>query len=151
MARLRQIDGDAARDAAERLAPADDAGDGLLVHTVLQRDDVTVRRQILPDQHGGPGGVVGLHADEGDVDRFLFRQLLRVGDIKRAHRHREFRDVHRVRDAQAVLAHVLDMRGPGIDEGDVLPRLHHMRTGVAADSARADDRDLPSHASIPCS
>nr|WP_231168418.1 hypothetical protein [Bradyrhizobium sp. 41S5] len=147
VAGLGQVDGDAARDAAERLAPADDISNRLLIHAVLQRHDVTISGEILPDQHGGPGRVVGLHADEGDVDRLFLCQLLRVGDIKRAHRHREFGNVHRVRDAQSVLAHVLDMLGPGIDEGDVLTRLHHMRSGIAADRTRADDRDLPTHVS----
>ena len=130
----------------ERLAPADDAGDRLFVHAVLQRHDVAVRRQILPDQHGRPGRVVGLHADEGDVDRLLLGELLRVRDMQRAHRNREFRDVLGVGDAQAVLAHVLDMLGPGIDEGDVLARLHHMGTGIPADGPRSDDRYLPTHA-----
>ena len=144
-----QIDRDAAGDAAERLAPADDAGDGLFVHAVLQRHHVAVRRQILLDQHGGPGGVVGLHADEGDVDRRLPGQLLRVGDVQRAHRDREFRDVLGMGDAQAVLSHVLDMLGPGIDERDVLARLHHMGAGIAADRTRSDDRYLPAHAFLP--
>ena len=61
--------------------------------------------------------------------------------------HRELRHVHGVGDAQPVLAHMLDMLGPGIDEGDVLARLHHMSTGIAADGARSDDRDLPAHGS----
>src|SRR5262249_28581942 len=34
--RRMQLDGDRAGDAAQRLAPADNAGDGLLVHAVLQ-------------------------------------------------------------------------------------------------------------------
>ena len=62
---------------------------------------------------------------------------------------REFRDVLGVGDAQAVLSHVLDMRGPGIDEGHVLARLHHMRAGITADRARSDNRDLPAHAFLP--
>jgi len=70
--------------AAERLAPADDAGDGLLVHAILQRHHETVWRQILPDQHRRPGGVVGFHADESDVDRLFLGELLRVGDVERA-------------------------------------------------------------------
>ena len=149
VAGLRQVDGDAAGDAAERLAPADDAGDGLLVHAVLQRHDVAVRRQILLDHHGGPGGVVGLHADKGDVDRRLLGELLRVGDVQRADGNGEFRDVHGVGDAQAVLAHVLDMLGPRIDEGDVLARLHHMGAGIAADRARTNDGYFPTHAFLP--
>ena len=55
-------------------------------------------------------------------------------------------DVHRVGDAQPVLAHMLDMLGPGIDEGDVLAGLHHMSAGIAADGAGPDDRD----SSGPC-
>src|SRR5882724_13159195 len=37
-----QIDRDAARNAPKRLAPADDAGDRLFVHAVLQRHDIAV-------------------------------------------------------------------------------------------------------------
>ena len=149
VAGLGQVDRDAARNAAERLAPADDAGDRLFIHAVLQRHDVAVRRQILPDQHGGPGRVVGLHAHEGDVDRRLLGELLRVGDVQRAHGDREFRDVHGVGDAQAVLPHVLDMLGPWIDERHVLARLHHMGAGISADRARSDDSDLPAHVFLP--
>jgi hypothetical protein len=65
--------------------------------------------------------------------------------VERAHRNREFRDVHGVGDAQPALPHVLDMLRPGIDERDVLTRLHHMGAGIAADGARSDDRDLPAH------
>ncbi len=116
VAGLRQVHRDAAGNAAQRLAPADNAGNRLLVHAVLQRHDIAVRRQILLDQHGGPRRIVGLHADKGDVDRLLLGELLRIRDVERAHRHREFRDVHGVGDAQPVLAHMLDMLGPGIDE-----------------------------------
>src|SRR5262245_6681816 len=52
-------------------------------------------------------------------------------------------------DAQPVLPHVLDVLGPGIDKGDVLPRLHHVRPGISADGASSDDCDLPSHVSLP--
>lgn len=149
MAGLRQVDGDAARDAAQCLAPADDAGDGLLIHAVLQRHDIAVCRQILLDQHRGPGRVVGFHADKGDVDRLLLGELLRVRDMQRPHRHRELRDVHRVGDTQAVLAHMLDMLGPWIDEGDVFTGLHHMCSGIAADGARSDDCDSAAHACLP--
>ena len=76
----------------------------------------------------------------------LLGELLRVGDVQRAHRHGELGDVLGVRDAQPVLAHVLDVLGPGIDEGDVLAGLHHVRADVAADGACADDGDfLPGH------
>ena len=149
VAGLRQVDRDAARNAPERLAPADDAGDRLFIHAVLQRHDVAVRRQILPDQRGGPGRVVGLHAHEGDVDRRLLGEPLRVRDVQRAHGNREFCDVPGVGDAQAVLPHVLDMLGPWIDERHVLARLHHMGAGIPADGTRSDNSYLPTHAFLP--
>jgi hypothetical protein len=69
--------------------------------------------------------------------------------VERAHRNREFRDVHGVGDAQPALPHVLDMLRPGIDERDVLTRLHHMGAGIAADGARSDDRDFSAHGFSP--
>jgi hypothetical protein len=38
------------------------------------------------------------------------------------------------------------MLGPGIDERDVLARLHHMRAGISADRTRSDNNYLPTHA-----
>ena len=117
----------------------------LLVHAVLQRHDIAVGRQVLLDHHRGPGGVVGLGAHEGDVDRLLLGQLLHVGEVQRPHGHRELRHVHGVGDAQAVLAHMLDVLGPGVDERHVLARLHHVRARIAADRARPDDGYLAAH------
>jgi len=51
-----------------------------------------------------------------------------------------------VGDAQAVLAHVLDMLGPWIDEGHVLASLHHVGAGIPADSACANDCYFLAHA-----
>src|SRR5258706_1933171 len=149
VAGLRQIDRDAARNAPKRPSPADDACDRLFIHAVLQRHDVAVRRQILLDQGGGPGRVVGLHAHEGDVDRLLLGQLLRVRDVQRSHGNREFCDVPGVGDAQAVLPHVLNMLGPRIDERHVLARLHHMGAGIPADGTRSDNSYLPTHTFLP--
>jgi hypothetical protein len=44
---------------------------------------------------------------------------------------------------------MLDMLGPGIDEGDVLARLHHVGTGISADRAGSDDRYFLAHG-FPC-
>src|SRR5207302_10387163 len=54
----RQIDRDAARNAAQRLAPTDNAGDRLFIHAVLQRHHKPIRRQILSDQRRGPWRIV---------------------------------------------------------------------------------------------
>ncbi len=144
-----QVDEDGAGDAAERLAPADDAGNGLLVHAVLQRHDEAVGRQVLPDQHRCPGRVVGLHAHEGDVDRLLLGELLHLGQVERAHRHGEFGDLLGVRDAQPVRLHVVDVLGPGIDERHVLARPRHVRARIPADRSRPDDGNLAAHALLP--
>ena len=58
--------------------------------------------------------------------------------MQRADRDGEFRHVLGVRHAQAVLSHVLDMRGPGIDIGHVLAGLNHVGAGISADRARSD-------------
>ena len=78
---------------------------------------------------------------------FSFDEQLRVRDVQRPHGNREFRDVHGVGDAQALLPHVLDMLGPRIDERHVLARLHHMGAGIPADGTCSDDNYLPTHAS----
>ena len=41
------------------------------------------------------------------------------------------------------------MLGAGIEEGDVLAGLHHMRPSIASDGACADDRDLPAQVFSP--
>jgi hypothetical protein len=54
-----------------------------------------------------------------------------------------------MRDAQAMFRHMLNMRGPWIDERHVLPGLHHMGAGIPADGTRPDDRYLPTHVFPP--
>src|SRR5262249_36326769 len=66
-------------------------------------------------------------------------------DMKGAHGHAEFRHVLGVRHAQSVLSHVVDMRGPGVDEGHVLTRVHHMGAGVSTDRASSDNGYLAAH------
>ncbi len=45
-----------------------------------------------------------------------------------------------MRHAQAMGTHMLDMRGPGVDERHILACLHHMRPGIAAHGTGTDDR-----------
>src|SRR5262249_57723327 len=146
---LREVDRDAARDAAERLAPADDASDRLFVHAILQRDYVAVGCQILPDQHRCPRRVVRLHAHKGDVDRFLLGELLRVRHVQGAHGHAEFRHVHGLRHAEAMLSHLLDVGGPRIDERHVLAGLYHRGADIAAHRTRSDNGYLRAHTFLP--
>ena len=149
MARLDEPDADVAGDAAHRLAPADHLRDRRLVHTVLQRNDITARRQILAYQQCRPVGVVGFGADKGDVDRRFPGKLLRLGQMQGPHLDRERFFALVMGDPQAVPLHLLDMSGPEIDEGHVLAGAHHMRSGIAAHGTRADDRDLLAHPGSP--
>ena len=87
--RLDETDADVAGDAAHRLAPADHTGDRLLVHAVLQRDDIAAGREILADHHRRPLRVVGFRADKCDVDRRLLGEMLRLGQVQCPHLDRK--------------------------------------------------------------
>src|SRR5262249_29162837 len=65
--------------------------------------------------------------------------------MQRPHGDGKLRHVFRMRDTQAMLAHMFDMLGPWIDEGHVLTGLHHMRTGIAANRTRTHDRYFVAH------
>ncbi|HTW50722.1 MAG TPA: hypothetical protein VME45_02365 [Stellaceae bacterium] len=140
-----QRDRDVAGDAAHHLAPADDAGNRLLVHAVLQRDDIAAGCQILLDEPRRPFGVVGFDADKGDVDRRLLGELLRLGEVQRLAFDRERLRALMVGDADAVAVDRRDVLGPEIDEGDVFPGLRHMCAGIAADRAGTDHDDPLAH------
>src|SRR5205823_8184627 len=75
-----QLDGDRAGNRAQGLAPADDTRDRLLVHAVLQPDDIAIGREILLDHRRRPGRVVGPRADKSDVARLVLAVLLQFGD-----------------------------------------------------------------------
>ena len=118
---LEHVDRDQRGHHAHGLAPADHARDALLVQAVLQRHDEAVGRQVLLDQRRRPFGVVGLHRDEGDVDRLLARQVLHLGEM---HGLGVLdRDLLLRRDAielQPAAADGLDVLRPEVDQGDVL-------------------------------
>ena len=48
-----------------------------------------------------------------------------------------------------MLLHVLDVRGPRIDERYVLAGLYHMGAGIAAHRTRSDNGYLPPHTFLP--
>ena len=136
-----QLHDDLGGDAAQRFAPADDVGDGFLVHAVLQRDDTAGGCQIILHQHGRPGGVVGLDADEGDVDGFFALQTLEFGQVVGLDRHGEAFLRRRAFQGDAVGAHLLHMLWPGVKERDVQALLGEIAANVSADSAGADDEN----------
>jgi hypothetical protein len=130
--------------AADRLAPADHAGQPLFVDRVLHRNEVAVRRDIGPDQVRRPFGVVGLHRDHRDVERPLLRQLRHVADMQRLHRHHHrFGRRHAV-DREAVAADLLDMLRPAVDQRHVMAGAGEQGAGIAADGAGADEHDAGS-------
>ena len=149
MAGSDQFRGKHAGNAANRALRPRDACDCLLVHAVLQRHHEAVRRQILADHRGRPFGVVGLHADEGDVDRFALRQFLNLGQMDRLDGHgAAFLRGHAV-EADAVLGHVVDMVRPGIDERHILAATGQMAARITADRTGADDDNLLTHGISP--
>jgi hypothetical protein len=48
-----------------------------------------------------------------------------------------------------MLSHVLDVRGPRIDERHVLAGLYHMGAGIAAYRTSSDNGYLPAHTLLP--
>ena len=77
--------------------------------------------------------------------RKLQKNLEGIRHMQRPHRNRELRHVHRVADAQPMLAHMLDMLGPRVDERHILARLRHVGAGIPPDRARPDDGYLVAH------
>src|SRR5260370_37960168 len=65
--------------------------------------------------------------------------MLRLGQMQRARLDRKRLDIADMGDPQTVLADGFDVFRPRIDVGHVLAGLHHMRPGITADRARADD------------
>jgi hypothetical protein len=139
-----------ARDAAQRLAPAHDRGDALLVDAVLERDDEAVGREIRLHEMRSPLGVVGFHADEGDVDRRLLHETLYVRDVQSAHLHRTAFGFGHAGELEPVPAHVLDVLGPRIDQRDIVTGTGHVTARITADRTGAHyDDTLAQSLSFP--
>src|SRR4029077_4564252 len=86
--------------------------------------------------------VVGLHADEGDVDWRFLSELPRLGQVERAGLDRERLDVADMGDPETIAADGLDIFRPRIDVRHVFAGLDHVSAGVTPDGSRADDRYL---------
>ena len=134
-------------DRADRLAPADDAGDALLVDAVLQRHHVAARRQVLPHHRRRPFRVVRLRRDEADVDRSLPGEVLHFGQVQRlwpgAH---EFHFADPL-ERQPILADRLDMLGPRVDQRDVEADMREVPAGISADRTGAEHNNPLVHGS----
>ena len=144
-----ELGGEQGRDGADRPVPADDRGDALLVHAVLQRDDIAVGRQVLPDQGRRPLRVIGFDRDHHDVDRPLLGQLLHLGQMHGLGPGEDELLLGHSFDRQPVATDRLDVLGPGIDQGHVEPVMRELAAGVAADRAGADHRNALLHDLIP--
>src|SRR5262249_33644940 len=137
------VDADAAGDAADDAAPADHAGDSLLVDPVLQGDDEAARAEVLADQRRRPDRVVRLRADEGHLDRLL-EEALRLVKVERG-RVNEKLPLGAL-EVQPLPPDRLDVLRPGVDQGDVLTGPRQVTADVAADRAGAHERDSLAHA-----
>ena len=143
---LEHVDRNQRGHHADRLAPADDARDTLLVQAVLQRHDVAVGRQVLLDQRRRPFGVVGLHRYEGDVDRLLARQVLHLGEMHGLGvLDRDLLLRRHAVELQPAAADGLDVFRPEVDQRHVLAGMGEPSTDISTQGARADDRNPLTH------
>src|SRR4030095_16570180 len=94
---------------------------------------------------GGPRRVVYLHRHERQVE--VARQALRFAEMKRLRMRLE--RVVRPGDRDALLADLLDLLGPRIDERHVVAGPREKRTDVASDGSGADEQDLLGHVALP--
>ena len=74
---------------------------------------IAAGREVLLDHRRRPGGVVGLHADKGDVDRRLLGELLRLGQVQRARPDGERLDIADMGDPQPVVCIASTFSGQG--------------------------------------
>src|SRR5262249_35505975 len=146
---LVELRRDQARDAADDATPAYVLRDALLVDAVLQRDDEAVGREIFLDHHRRPFRVVRFHREKHDVDGLLLHQVLHFAEVHGADRDGVFFLRGNARELEAVLAHVLDVLGPGIDERDVVARARQVPPDVAAQCARSYEYDSLAHLCSP--
>src|SRR3954469_2589111 len=143
--RFVHVDRDERGDHADHAAPADDSRNRFLVQAVLQRDDEAARREIRRDQCSGPGGVVGLHRDEGDIDRRLGERL-HLGEVQGLRLlHREALGGRHAVELQAARADGFDVLRPGIDQRHVMPELREIAADIAAQGTGADYCDAFGH------
>ena len=149
-ARLDQVDGKVvADDAADRAVPSDHRRDALLVDAVLGGDHVAIGSEIGRDHRRGPGRVVGLHGNDGDVDGRVLREALDLRDVHRPDAGLETLGGDHADDAQALRSHRLHMLRPAVDGDDIVRGCSEMRGDVAADGAGADDCDALTILIIP--
>ena len=118
------------------LAPHDRREHVVLLHAVLERDDAGIRPDHREDLTPRALGVSQFHREDDHVDLADGR-----GVVGRLH----LRKLHRL-DAlyrDAVLPQGFQL-GAARDEGDIRAAILQHRAVIAADAARAHDRDLHS-------
>ena len=136
-----QVHHDLAGDAAQGAAPADDTGKTLVVHAILQRHSATVGGQVGQDQVGSPLGIVGLGADEGDIEGLFARQLRHIANVERADRRLEGLLGCGAGHGKTVRLHACNVSGPGVYQDGVEAGARHVGADVATDGAGGDDGD----------
>jgi hypothetical protein len=116
---------------------SDDRGDGVHRHPVLDAGDESRGAHQRLDQFARPSCVVGLDADEDDIERIS--QLSHFAQVERTH----LRGVRFPRhyDADALGAHGFDVSRPLLDKRHVKPRANHIRPNRRALGSSSNDRD----------
>ncbi len=132
-------------DATHRATTADDRGDRVVVHAVLQPHQNAVLSEVGFDQFRQPAGIVRLGGQEHDVEIAVERcQLAEMqgpnGDVEIP-----VLALH----VQTAGFHRLDVRRPLIDDRHVQPRPGKIGADTAADRAGPENRHCFAHAFIP--
>ena len=142
VSRLPERHLDMGSDAAQLSVLTHDVGDGRVVPAVLDGHEGAVVLDVPLDEVGGPLGVVGLDGDEGVVERL--GDVLGVGQVHGVDRHREV--ALTAAGTEALGAHLFDVLGPHVDEGDVVfAGLHEESADIAAHGAGTHDYDAVCH------
>ena len=135
MARLAQIDGDGAGDAADHLAPADDAGDGLPRSCSSATRPRTRRGRDIARSSLSPTRCRTTSCRRRRC-RTAFPSRPAAASVTCSARTGVTIPARRGCGRPSGPApHRLHVGRPGIDEGDVLARPRHVRTGIGADGA----------------
>jgi hypothetical protein len=113
---LKRIHPDGTGNTANGFSPAYDGRNTLLIDTVLQRHHEPARGEILLDHHGGPLGIVGFGADEGNVD-WGFEQALHFVQMQGFDAY--YMIALCAAQVQPIVLDIFDMLRPGINERDV--------------------------------
>ena len=140
-----ESDLDVGGHAAQGPVGTDYLADSGVVPAVLYGNEEAFGFYVPLDEMGGPLGVVGLDADDSDVEQVV--DILGVGQVHGVDRHREI--ALATAGPQALGPHGFHMLRPHVDEGNVLTLFDEVGSHVATYRASSNDAYLVTHFNTP--